>query len=363
MAPSFLDGNSLFNFVVGDGNGVKGMVDSGLSEVPEQYVQPPEERIDKLTAIAHDNPPIDLSKLGGPDHDQIVEEIARAAETLGFFQVMNHGVPVELLESLKDAANNFFGQPPEKKAVYRKGVSPSPLVTYGTSFVPDKEKALEWKDYISMRYTTDAEALEYWPQECKDVALEYLRTSIKMVRKVLEILIGKLGVTLDDSKIDCLIGLKLVNMNFYPTCPNPELTVGVGRHSDMGILTVLLQDDIGGLYVKTEEEMDGKRKGDWLEIPPVPGALVINVGDTLQILSNGRYKSAEHRVRTTRTKSRVSIPIFTVPKPTERIGPLPQVVERDGVARYREFIFEEYMNNFFSNAHDGKKSLDFAKNI
>lgn len=117
----------------------------------------------------------------------------------------------------------------------------------------------------------------------RDVALEYLRTSIKMVRKVLEILIGKLGVTLDDSKIDGLIGLKLVNMNFYPTCPNPELTVGVGRHSDMGILTVLLQDDIGGLYVKMEEEMDGKRKGDWLEIPPVPGALVINVGDTLQV--------------------------------------------------------------------------------
>jgi feruloyl-CoA ortho-hydroxylase len=74
---------------------------------------------------------------------------------------------VGLLESLKDAANNFFGQPPEKKAVYRKGVSPSPSVRYGTSFVPDKEKALEWKDYISMRYTTDAEALEYWPQECK----------------------------------------------------------------------------------------------------------------------------------------------------------------------------------------------------
>ncbi|KAJ6305246.1 hypothetical protein OIU78_020731 [Salix suchowensis] len=314
MAPSFLDGNSLFNFVVRDGNGVKGMVDSGLSEVPEQYVQPPKERIDKLNASTLDNPPIDLSKLDGPQHDQIVEEIARAAETLGFFQVMNHGVPVELLESLKDAANNFFGQPPEKKAVYRKGVSPSPSVKYGTSFVPDKEKALEWKDYISMTYTTDAEALEYWPQECKDVALEYLRTSIKMVRKVVKILIGKLGVTLDDSRIDGLIGLKMVNMNFYPTCPNPELTVGVGRHSDMGMLTVLLQDDIGGLYVKMEEEMDGKRQGDWVEIPAVPGALVINVGDTLQILSNGRYKSAEHRVRTTSTKSRVSIPIFAVPK-------------------------------------------------
>ncbi|CAK7355476.1 unnamed protein product [Dovyalis caffra] len=363
MAPSFLDGNSLFNFVVRDGNGVKGMVDLGLSEVPEKYVQPPKERIDKLNAIIHDNPPIDLSKLDGPDHDLVVDEIARAAETLGFFQVANHGVPVDVLESLKDAANHFFGQPPEKKAAYRVGASPSPSVKYGTSFVPEKEKALEWKDYISMLYTTDAEAHEYWPKECKDVALEYLRTSMKMVRKLLKVLIGKLGVTLDDSNIDGLIGLKIVNMNFYPTCPNPELTVGVGRHSDMGVLTVLLQDGIGGLYVKMEEEIDGKRKGDWVEIPPVAGALVINVGDTLQILSNGRYKSAEHRVRTTSTKSRVSIPIFTIPKPTEKIGPLPQVVEGDGVARYREFVFQEYMNNFFSNAHDGKKSLDFAKNI
>ncbi|KAJ4705830.1 feruloyl CoA ortho-hydroxylase 1-like [Melia azedarach] len=96
----------------------------------------------------------------------------RASETLGFFQVVNLGVPVELLESLKDAAHIFFSQPPEKKAVYRKGVSPSPLVKYGTSFVPEKEKALEWKDYISMVYSNDAEALEQWPKECREVALD-----------------------------------------------------------------------------------------------------------------------------------------------------------------------------------------------
>ena len=80
-----------------------------------------------------------------------------------------------------------------------------------------------------------------------------------------------------------------------------------------------------------------------------------------QILSNGKYKSAEHRVRTTSTQSRVSIPIFTMPRPNEKIGPLPQVVERDGVAHYREFVFEEYMNNFFGKAYEGKKSLDFAQ--
>ncbi|KAL6198892.1 hypothetical protein ACLB2K_028680 [Fragaria x ananassa] len=103
------------------------------------------------------------------------------------------------------------------------------------------------------------------------------------------------------------------------------------------------------------------KKGDWIEIPPVPGALVINIGDTLQIISNGRYKSAEHRVRTTNAQSRVSVPIFTIPNATEIIGPLPEVVARDGVARYRDMVLGDYMNNFFGNAHEGKKSLDYAR--
>ncbi|XP_050233393.1 scopoletin 8-hydroxylase-like [Mercurialis annua] len=358
---SSLQSNSLFNFVVRDGNGVKGIVDSGISEVPQQYIQPPQERIDKLISTLDHSPPIDLSKLDGPDHDQVAEELARAAETLGFFQVVNHGVPAELLESLKVAAHSFFNLPPEKKAMYCKGASPSPLVKYSTSFVPEKEKALEWKDYISMIYATDAEAHRYWPKECKDVALEYLQTSMQMVKKILYVLMEKLGVEVDDEKIEALVGLKMVNMNFYPKCPNPELTVGVGRHSDMGTLTVLLQDEIGGLYVKAEDTINGMKKGEWIEIPPFPGALVINIGDTLQILSNGKYKSAEHRVRTTSAKSRVSIPIFTIPKATEKIGPLAQLVKKDGLALYKEVVFGDYMTNFFSNAHQGKdKSLHFA---
>ncbi|PSS03172.1 Feruloyl CoA ortho-hydroxylase [Actinidia chinensis var. chinensis] len=360
MAPSLDDGKSLFKFVVQEGNGVKGLVDSGLQNVPAQYVQLPNERIDKSNAYPHNQTPIDLSGLDGPSHGQVVEAMARAAETFGFFQVVNHGVPLELLESLKNSAHGFFGQAPEKKAVYLKGVSPSPLVKYGTSFVPEMEEALEWKDYVSMVYTNDEDALKHWPNECKEVALEYLKTSTKMVKKIVQVLFEHLGVTLDEPRIDALIALKMVNMNFYPTCPNPDLTVGVGRHSDMGILTVLLQDGIGGLYIKLEQE-EPEKEGEWMEIPPVPGALVINVGDTLQILSNGRYKSAEHRVRTTSTQSRVSIPIFTIPQPTEKIGPLPELVERDGMARYREFIFGDYMNNFFGKAHQGKKSLDFAQ--
>jgi feruloyl-CoA ortho-hydroxylase len=109
-----------------------------------------------------------------------------------------------------------------------------------------------------------------------------LKLSSKIVRDIFELLIGRLGVELDESKIEGLIGSKKVNMNYYPTCPNPELTVGVGRHSDLGIITVLLQDGIGGLYVKAEDHNDDG-KGQWLAIPPISGALVINVGDALQV--------------------------------------------------------------------------------
>ncbi|KAL0855176.1 hypothetical protein Bca101_060328 [Brassica carinata] len=355
MAFNYEDQTILFNFVVKQGNGVKGLIDSGMSCVPQPFVQPPAERIATLNAHTSEAAqPIDLSQLDGPRHKEVAKQIVEAAETLGFFQVVNHGVSVELLELLKTSAHAFFAQPPEKKAIYLKEMSPSKLVKYGTSFVPEKEKAIEWKDYVSMLYTNDHEALQHWPQLCREVALDFLKSSTEMVKRVVEVLMEDVGVRLEDERMNSLMGTKMVNMNYYPTCPSPELTIGVGRHSDMGMLTVLLQDGIGGLYVRLDN-------GDWAEIPPLNGALVINVGDTLQILSNGKYKSAEHRVRTTNIGSRVSIPIFTAPNPSEKIGPLPEVVKRDGVARYKDLLFQDYMNNFFSQPHDGKKSLDFAR--
>ncbi|TXG71204.1 hypothetical protein EZV62_006139 [Acer yangbiense] len=165
--------SSLFNFVVQEGNGVKGLVDLGLSTVPAPYIQLEQERIDKPTARVCTLPPIDLSKIVGSEHDQVVEEITRAAETLGFFQVVNHEVPIELLEKLKDTAHSFFGQVPERKVVYRKGASSSLLVKYGTSFVPEKEKALEWKDYISMTYTDIQMMLRHFKVGLKNASKIY----------------------------------------------------------------------------------------------------------------------------------------------------------------------------------------------
>ncbi|XP_042518885.1 scopoletin 8-hydroxylase-like [Macadamia integrifolia] len=292
----------------------------------------------------------------------MVEVLIEAAESVGFFQVVNHGISTQLLESLKDMAHQFFDRPPEKKVIYLKEASRNPFVKYWSSYAPEKEEVLEWSDHLNMTYVGDAEALKYWPEECKEFTLEYMKTSSKMVRRILEVLLTKLGVTvLDDEATETYMASKSVGMNFYPKCPNPELTLGTGRHSDVGTLTVLLQDEVGGLYVKVEDDCNAQKEGQWIEIPPIPGALVINIGDTLQTLSNGRYKSSEHRVRTTNTQSRVSIPLFVRPKLTDKIKPLPQLIERDGVAYYREVLFDEYMKYKFGQGHVGKKTLDYAK--
>ncbi|XP_010468146.1 PREDICTED: feruloyl CoA ortho-hydroxylase 2-like [Camelina sativa] len=98
---NFEDQTTLYNFVVKEGNGVKGMIDSGLSIVPKPFVQPISERIPTQNALTCEaSQPIDLSHLNGPHHKEVAKQIVEAAETLGFFQVVNHGVSVELLESL-----------------------------------------------------------------------------------------------------------------------------------------------------------------------------------------------------------------------------------------------------------------------
>ena len=160
---------------------------------------------------------------------------------------------------------------------------------------------------------------------------------------------------LDSQKESILMGSKRINLNYYPICPNPKLTVGVGRHSDVSTLTILLQDNIGGLYVRNQE------KNNWIHVPPIKGSLVINIGDALQIISNGRYKSVEHRVAANGNYNRISVPIFVNPRPSDIIFPLPEVLASGEEALYKQVLYSDYVKHFFRKAHDGKQTIDFAR--
>lgn len=177
-----------------------------------------------------------------------------------------------------------------------------------------------------------------------------------LVRKLLEVLLKGLNVLdFDEIKESQLMGSLLVNLIYYPVCPNPELASGAGRHSDISSITILLQDDVGGLYVR------GTRANQWIHVTPVKGALVVNVGDILQMVSNDRYKSIEHRVIVNGRRNRVSVPIFVNPATDAIIGPFPEVLENGEKPVYKSIQFLDYFNYFFSKGHDGKQAIEFAK--
>ncbi|MCL7033504.1 hypothetical protein MKW94_018716 [Papaver nudicaule] len=304
--------SDVLEFVVKKGHGVKGLADTGLTTVPPKYIHSPSERIDRKDTI-DSTPflcaPFDISALleeGDVDNEK-KREVSKKS--------VNHGVSHEVMENAKRAAHIFFNLPRERKLAYSK--ENSPLLLSLTPFA-------------------------------------YLKSANKMILGMLSALLKGLDVEIDKSTIRSCTDAKTINMNFFPPCPNPDLTVGIGRHSDISALTILLQDDVGGLFVKAQD------KG-WIEIPPLKDALVINIGDTLEILSNGRYKSAEHRALASKTRARVSVPIFVSPIPPTTIGPLPGLAEKDGKAVYRQVLFREYKKQYFGNIHQGKATLDFAK--
>ncbi|OAY39564.1 feruloyl CoA ortho-hydroxylase F6H1-3 [Manihot esculenta] len=356
LAESATDSFDLTDFVINQGNGVKGLSDLGIKSLPIQYIQPQEALINIIPNESI--PVIDMSNW--ENDPKIAESVCEAAERFGFFQLVNHGVTLEVLEGVEDATHGFFGLPAAVKRTYSKELSPSNSVRFGTSFSPDSEKALEWKDYLSLFYVSDDEANALWPPQCKDECLEYMKKAEILCKKLLTALMERLNIKeIDEKKESLLMGSRRINLNYYPRCPNPQLTVGVGRHSDVSSLTFLLQDEIGGLYVRVNE---GKGDEDgWVHVPPIKGSLVINVGDALQILSNGRYRSVEHCVIASGSKNRISIPVFVNPKPTDVIGPLPELLAAGEKPKYKNILYSDYVKHFFRKAHDGKKTVEFAE--
>ncbi|CAJ1964324.1 unnamed protein product [Sphenostylis stenocarpa] len=343
---------NLIDFLVNQANGVKGLADLNLPTVPPQYIQPLQARFDHTKIVPEESIPIiDFTKWEEPD---VQNSIFDAAIKWGFFQVVNHGIPFKVIDDLKAAVHSFFELPAEEKKCLKENSLPE-VVRLATSFSPHAESVLEWKDYLQLVYASEEKIHAHWPAICKVQALEYMKHSEVLIRKLLKVLLRKLKVEeLDKAREHTLMGAMILSLNYYPACPDPEVVAGIAPHSDISSTTVLLQDDIGGLYVR------GSDGDSWIYVPPVEGAFVINIGDVLQIMSNGRYKSIEHRVVANKRKTRISIPIFVNPAPDALIGPLSEVLENGDEPKYKHHLYSDYFNYFFSKAHDGKKTVEFA---
>ncbi|KAH7279507.1 hypothetical protein KP509_37G022100 [Ceratopteris richardii] len=134
----------------------------------------------------------------------------------------------------------------------------------------------------------------------------------------------------------------LFRMNHYPVCPAPELALGVSRHKDSVALTILLQGDVEGLEVKSKD-------GEWIIVKPNPDAFVINVGDVMQVYSNDKYQSIEHRVVVNKNVERYSFPFFFRPAHWVDLCPIPELTSDQCLPKYQPFKWGKYLRRRFDS--------------
>lgn len=333
--------------------GVKGLVDSGITRIPRIFHHPPENLIGSPTQTDSNEYPIPVIDLSGP-HTEVVEQIREASAKFGFFQVVKHGVPVSLLDRLVEAVKSFHQLPAEEKAAHY-GRDRATGVDFFSNVDLFVSKAASWRDTLRIRVGPDSIDTAAIPSVCRDEVIEWGREVKQLGEQLLALLSEGLGVRANKLKeTSCLEGATMV-AHCYPYCPEPDKTVGIASHTDPGLLTVLLQDQVGGLQVKP--------LGKWINVKPLHGALVINVADLLQMISNDEYTSVEHRVYANPCrKPRVSIAVFFNPSNRDNLyGPLPELVTPEKPALYRQFTYSDYLSRFYARELDGKSMSNFFR--
>ncbi|XP_065621908.1 protein DOWNY MILDEW RESISTANCE 6 [Quercus suber] len=325
------------------------------SNLPESYVRPESDRPRLSEVSACDDVPV--IDLGLEDRSQVVKQIAEACKSYGFFQVTNHGVSLEAVEQMLQVATEFFSLPVEEKLKLYSD-DPSKTMRLSTSFNVNKEKVHNWRDYLRLHcYPLDKYVPE-WPSnppDFKEIVSNYCMEVRQLGYRLEELISESLGLEKDCVKN--VLGEQGQHMavNYYPPCPEPELTYGLPAHTDPNALTILLQDlHVAGLQVLKD--------GKWVAVNPHPNAFVINIGDQLQALSNGVYKSVWHRAIVNADKPRLSIASFLCPCDDALISAPNSLTDDGSEAVYRGYTYAEYYKKFWSRDLEKDNCLDLFKN-
>ncbi|KAL8143554.1 hypothetical protein V2J09_016586 [Rumex salicifolius] len=321
-------------------------------KIDPSFIQPPERRSATTTTTVSSSDEIPIIDLSTTDTGNLAAEIGAACADWGFFQVVNHGVPAEKRERVETEARRFFEMPPEEKAKVRR-TEADPLGYYDsehTKNVRDWKEVFDFNaaDPVLISASPDSddcnlrELRSQWPQfppHFREACQDYIGEMVKLSYKLLELI--ALSLDLPPNRLHGAFEhqTSFARLNYYPPCHFPDVALGVGPHKDSSVFTVLAQDGVSGLQVRRKSD------AQWILVNPTPDAFIINVGDVLQVWSNDKYDSVEHRVKANGDKERLSIPFFFDPSHYVEVKPLKELVNEDNPPKYKGYKYGKFYSS------------------
>ncbi|XP_076919637.1 protein SRG1-like [Bidens hawaiensis] len=298
-------------------------------------------------------PVIDVSLLTSSDVE--LHKLKSAVTTWGCFQAINHGIESSFLEKVREIGELFFRlSADEKKECLREE---DDVEGYGNDMVLSDDQVLDWTDRLYLTVLPkDQRKIQFWPQNpphFREVLDEYV-SEIELVYEVVLKALAR-SLNLDEGCFLNQLGTaakKSARYNYYPPCPWPEKVLGVKPHADSSAITLLLQDqDVAGLQLLIADQ--------WVPVPIVPDALTINVGDQIEIMSNGIFKSPVHRVLVNSKKERMTLAVFCPVLSDKVIGPVDGLITDETPRLYKDVIYS--LDFFFKIYQQGGRPIDACK--
>ncbi|KAI3753025.1 hypothetical protein L2E82_25069 [Cichorium intybus] len=340
-----------------------------MNHFPKRFIAlpppPQEHRHASVVSNCTVTPPvIDIAKLQLDDsRGSELQRLAMAAKEWGVFLIKNHGVEDMVLDDVRYVVKGFFGLSFEEKKANVGSYKSVDNMGYGKNFVKSEDQPLDWIDRLTMKAAPVDDAtngLFVWPKKPANFR-QAVEKYVEKSRKVLDGLLQDLAESLSLDKnaflqqFDPKQSEIKVRVNYYPPCPRPDLAIGIMPHSDASSLTLLLEfGTTGALQVYND-------MGNWVTLQfPDDNNLLVNIGDLLEIMSNGVLKSPWHRVRTQLDAERFSLVYFYNPPARSEIEPVVGGVSMEEI--YKKVVVEDYVSNYYKiSPTASKEAIMYAR--
>ena len=272
-------------------------------------------------------PVIDISPLRDSSKPTAVAQaLLAASQDLGFIYINGHGIPDEVITAARGCALDFFQSAEQEKRRYTISDKHRGWLSQGGAKMQD-DLAADLKESFIWGYQDDAgdtpcdhelRGPNQWPDfvpGMESAALDYFNHADRVARCLLRGFALGLNLEADFFLRNSQVPLSRASFVYYPgqTASSDKAAFGVGPHTDFGLLTVLCQDHVGGLQVEN-------LNGEWIDAPPIPGTLVVNVGDLLERWTDGAFRSTPHRVINSSAEERLSLVLAFDPNPETMIN-------------------------------------------